>query len=90
MNQEFNLTLWQLLMVIGTTFITAGGLSIGLIGMWARAIRNDPLLLVGLETAAKNIDPDVALKFVEIGKSAAEVGTLIEEVFDGTPAAEKK
>lgn len=83
MSNELSLTLWQFFIVLATTFAGGVGLTFGTVGFIARNIRSDPALMKSLEAAAKNVDPDTALKLVQLGRSTAEVGALVEEVFDG-------
>lgn len=100
MNGEVVLTGAQLLYVVVGAIVAGGGIAaIGAGTLYAvvRSVLNNPGLVASLEAAAKNVDPDSALKLVNAGKTMSTLavglgaaGELVEEVFDKVPYSEKQ
>lgn len=89
MNGEIALTAWELISVVVLTILAGGALTLGTVYTITKQIMNNPALMTSLESAAANVDPQTALKLVEVGKSLGGVGALVTEVFDGEPHAGK-
>lgn len=80
---------WQVLS--GLAMAVAGGGAIGIIGfaVIATRLRNDKVTMQAIEGLANSVPADVAKLMLNLSRSTEAVAGLVEEAFDGIPAASK-
>lgn len=88
-NGEIVMNVYTIVGIILSSVFAGGVFGVGIFAVIARNILNNEAGIKAVEGLAGSVPAEIAAKIIEVKRAAEPILELVEEAFDGIPAASK-